>query len=126
MATGLGLPSAAFALELNCVMSDYGTASPNSGLDRLVPRKAVHQISNTSSRIKGWKGNGTVEDLGSKLRIRYFGTLKDVGETEVTYTYSRSSGAMTARTRGMKTVQWEEDRPEKAGKYLIAGSCTER
>lgn len=126
MAAGVTLPSAASALELNCKMTDYGTAGRTSGLDSFVPRTAIHQISDTSSRIKGRKGKGTVEDLGSKLRIRYFGTLKDVGEAEVTYTYSRSTGRMTAVTRGLKSVQWEAEHPERAGKYIITGSCTAR
>lgn len=119
-------PALASGQELRCVMTDYGTASAKSGLTTLVPKKAVHKISGVTARLKGAKGIGNVEVAGSKVKIRYFGTLKDAGEVEVTYTFSTSSGTMTARTRALKAVQWEEDHPERAAKYLVTGTCTMR
>lgn len=117
-------PTFALGLELSCTMTDYGIGSLHKGLQQLVPAKSVHQLTDSSARTKGMRGS--VEQLGSKLKIRYFGTLQGVGETEVTYSYSRSSGAMVARTRGLKSFQWDQEYPERTGKYVITGSCTER
>ena len=58
---GVVLPSAVSALELHCTMTDYGTAKRTSGLDSLVPRKAVHQISDGSARIEGERELGRLK-----------------------------------------------------------------
>lgn len=119
-------PGLANALELRCTMLDYGNASRHKGIEQLVPGKSVHRLSESTSRTKGMKGQGTLEYNGNKLIITYIGKLADVGDAEVSYTYSRNTGVVVVRTRGLRAVQWEEDHPERAGKYLITGKCNER
>jgi len=122
----LGQTAAAANFRLDCVMNNYGTARLVPGITAIVPQKAVHVVNATDVVIRDTQMHGTAEDAGSRIKLRYYGKLKGVGDVEVVYTYIKSSGRMSANTRALKVIQWEEDYPERAAKYVIAGQCQMR
>lgn len=110
---------------LNCVMTDYGQSTRAKDITQLVPPKSTHKVRGGDADIVGTGMQGSAEDTGSRLKLRYVGELAGVGEVEVVYTYVKSTGLMIAKTRAMRTVVWD-DFPERSAKYIINGACTEK
>jgi len=122
----LGQTAAAANFQLDCVMNDYGTARLVRGITALVPQKALHVVNTPDAAIRGTQMHGTAEDAGSRIKLTYYGKLKGVGDVVVVYTYIKSNGRMSANTRALRVIQWEQEYPERAAKYVIAGQCRMR
>ena len=117
-------PVDARTFTLTCDVTNYGDAGSTSGVESLVPRHSVHEVESSDAQIDGTSLIGTASDVGTRIKIRYVGQLKNIGDAEVIYTYIKSSGAMVARTRGLRTIPWDEFFPERTGQYIITGRCT--
>lgn len=116
-------PALALDFTLTCDMSDYGEASSSSGIEAIVPRHSVHEVTDSHAHIRDTTLFGSVDRVGSKITFRYVGNLKNVGETEVVFTFIKASGKMIARTKGLRTVVWQNDDARLSGKYVINGQC---
>lgn len=119
----LPVPANAVEITLTCDMTRYDSGA-TSGIEALVPRHAVHRLVGTSAEILNTEFVGTADLAGSRITIRYEGSLKNIGEAEVVYTFVKSSGKMIAKTRGFRTKVWFDEDPELTGKHTISGQCT--
>lgn len=109
--------------RLTCEMTRYDGAGTKRHIRKIVPQRAVHMIRVPEARIEGTSMRGSAEDAGSKLKITYYAKLEQVGDVEIKYEFSKNSGRIVARTRGLRVIPWEEYFPERSGKFVIVGVC---
>lgn len=109
--------------ELTCEMTRYSGAGNQRDIRAIVPLRSQHVIDGSTAELRGTGAKGTVEDYGDRLEITYFDRLRRVGDVRIDYTYYRSTGRVSIRTRGLRSMPWEEDYPERAGKFTISGHC---
>jgi hypothetical protein len=109
--------------RLTCEMTRYDGIGAQRQVQGIVPKRAVHVISVPDARIEGTSMRGSAEDAGSRLRITYYARLEKVGDVEIKYEFSKNSGRIVARTRGLRVIPWEDYFPERAAKYVIVGVC---
>lgn len=112
------------AVTLTCEMGKYPPGSRSYELEKLVPPNSTQIISGDRSQLKETNSVGIVEETDSRIKLRYYGTLKDIGDTEVIYTLVKSTGLVIARTRGLRTIVWDNSYPERTGRFEITGKCT--
>ncbi len=118
--------SGASAYTLTCKITDYSAAGRHAGFKDFVPPVSTHHIDGPEAKMDGMSGRGAVDNLGAKTSIRYFGTLKNVGEAQVIYTYFESTGVLNVKTRGLRSVVWDQEFPERTGKYVVTGVCSKK
>jgi hypothetical protein len=109
--------------RLTCEMTRYDGAGTKRHIKKVVPQRAVHVISVPDARIEGTSMRGSAEDAGSRLTITYYAKLEKVGDAEIKYEFSKNSGRIVARTRGLRVIPWEDYFPERSGKFVIVGVC---
>ncbi len=109
--------------ELTCEMTRYSGAGNSRDIRAIVPPRSQHIIDGSTAELRGTGAKGTVEDYGDRLEITYFDRLRRVGDVVIVYTYYRSTGRVSITTRGLRSMPWEEDYPERAGKFTISGLC---
>lgn len=111
------------AAELTCKMSQYSGAGNKRDVQAVVPIQSTHIIDGTSARSDSVGAIGTVETKANEMTITYFGRLNRVGDVEIKYVVNKSNGKVLVRTRGLRSQPWEEDYPERSGKFSIRGIC---
>ena len=104
-------------------MQAYPAGSNAVAIRNLVPVHSTHVIDGGVSTMHETGLIGQVDSQGARLKIKYFGEMKQLGDAEVIYTFLRSSGIVIARTRALRTVAWDDFFPERTGKYEISGTC---
>ncbi|MDI3336770.1 hypothetical protein QKW60_10150 [Defluviimonas aestuarii] len=114
------------AAELTCNMSQYSGAGNKRDIQAIVPAQSIHTVDENSARMNGTNAVGTVERKAGVMMITYFDRLNRVGDVEIKYEFNKSNGKVLVRTRGLRSQPWEEDYPERSGKFSIRGICNLR
>jgi hypothetical protein len=112
------------AVTLTCTMGKYPPGSRSYELEKLVPPNSTQIISGDRSQLKETNSVGIVEETDTRIKLRYYGTLKGIGDTEMIYTLVKSSGLIIARTKGLRLVPYDGSHPERTGRFEITGQCT--
>lgn len=111
---------------LTCDMNDYGSAGNSPEVRKLVPPHGVHTIEGSTAQLEGTSMSGDSQGAGSRVKIRYVGQLKDIGDVAVVYTYIKPTGIMIAKTRSLRALAWEDYFPERMAEFIITGHCTSK
>ena len=110
--------------QLVCAMDTRIFGAREAGLESIVPAHATHVVKSLSAEITEISMVGRATNAGSRIKFTYSGTLEDVGDVIITYTYIKSTGAMIARTQAIRSTPWYGMQPpEKSGEFLINGHC---
>ena len=112
------------AVTLTCAMGKYPPGSRSYELEKLVPPNSTQVISGDRSQLKETNSVGIVEETETRIKLRYYGTLKGIGDTEVIYTLVKPNGLVIVKTRGLRTIVWDTMYPERTGRFEITGQCT--
>ncbi|MCB2137400.1 MAG: YceI family protein [Rhodobacteraceae bacterium] len=112
------------SMTLRCKMARYGSVPAGSVIKRLVPPSLTISINGSRASISGVTQSAQVSDTGDRVKIRYVGSLGDIGPTNVFMTFIPKTGFLSVNTRAQRSIPWEEDFPERAGKFVISGSCS--
>ncbi|MCB2092792.1 MAG: YceI family protein [Rhodobacteraceae bacterium] len=115
--------SARGATTLRCKMTSYGVVPAGSNIKQLVPPNMTISINGKRARIAGVSNSVAVEDTGTRMKFRYSGNLVKIGPTDVSMSLVPSNGFLSVRTKARRSQAWEEDFPERAGRFTISGTC---
>ncbi|MCV2874257.1 hypothetical protein OEZ71_18330 [Defluviimonas sp. WL0050] len=115
--------SGVHAAELTCKMTNYTGAGNKRAVMLIVPPQSTHSISEATATNVATGTQGTLERKSNDLIITYYDRLDRVGDVEVKYIFNQSNGRVLVKTRGLRSQPWEEDYPERSGKFSIRGIC---
>ncbi|MFZ1727554.1 MAG: YceI family protein [Albidovulum sp.] len=116
-------PSAKGPKTLRCKMTSYGAVPAGSSIKKLVPPGMTIAINGKRAKINGVSNSVSVSDTGDRISFRYSGTLDKIGPTDVSMSFVPATGFLSVRTKARRSQAWEEDFPERAGKFTISGTC---